>query len=218
MAWILPAAQIAGGLLGAAGQAGAARDQRRYMQSAARINNLRAGALSDSIDRARNYDPRSEDMAAADYATATAGDRLSKNLASLNQTFGAAAGNDTLFRVRAQGAVNRVADPLKEWLATQRSTETARKVDMLGSAIGQGGDLAQNYVAQAQQSTPDYSGAAALLNSGLSGLSGLANRNAANPMATRGPIAPGGNGAAGGKFNPANYDVSYVSPLAKPYR
>jgi hypothetical protein len=180
------------------------------MAAAARVNNLRASAMADSIGRARNYDPRAEDQAAADYATATAGDQLGKNLASLNQSFGAAAGNDSLFRVRAQGAVNRIADPLKGWLANQRATETARKVDMLGSAIGQGGDLAQNYVAMAGVSQPDYSGPSQLLNAGLTG---LINR----PTAAAAPIAPGGGGTAA-KFNPADYSVRYVSPLASKYR
>ena len=209
MPWLY-GAQVGLGALGLLGQSGVSAEQRRYMASAAKVSDLRSHALTDSIGRARSYDPRAEDQAAADYATATAGDQLGKNLASLNQSFGAAAGNDSLFRVRAQGAVNRIADPLKGWLANQRATETARKVDMLGSAIGQGGDLAQNYVAMAGVSQPDYSGPSQLLNAGLTGLFN-------KPTAPAVPIAPGAGGTAA-KFNPGNYDVRYTSPLASKYR
>jgi len=194
----LAGAQIGMGLLGLGQQSAAQRAQQRYLESAARVNDMKFSGLSESLKRARAYDPRSEDAASANYATSAAGDALGKSLSSLNQQFGAAAGNDSLFRVRAQGATNRIVDPLKEWLANQRSTETARKVGMIGSALGQGGDIAGNYMALASSSTPDFSGASQMLTSGLQG---FLPKEKPNSMSTK-------NGDKG-----VNTGITIVNPL-----
>jgi hypothetical protein len=129
---------------------------------------------------AEHYDPGRENQAAIDYATNNAQYNLGQSLAELNRSYGAAAGNDSLFRVRAQGAVNRVADPLKQYAAELKRRETTDKLAALSQAVGSGGDLAGDYLNIADRQAPDYSGPAQLLSAGLSQFTGVGSRKKAN--------------------------------------
>lgn len=179
------AAMAAAGALGLGGETEQERAQAEYYRQAAALDKLRAGGLSDYLDLARVYDPAADDQKAIDYAGNVAADKLGKSLSSLNQTFrnaGGSPGGDTAFRVDAQGAANRVADPLKLWAAQMASTQTQRKLAALNGAVNSGGDIADNYLKLAQSQQTDPGGALAILSGGLQRMYSGATSKA--PMAT----------------------------------
>jgi hypothetical protein len=132
--------------------------------------------VNAGLNIAERYDPARENQSAIDYATNNAQFNLGNSLGELNRTYGAAAGNDSLFRVRAQGAVNRVADPLKQYAAELKRRETTDKLAALSQAVGNGSDLAGDYMSIADRQAPDYSGPAQLLSAGLSQFTGVGSK------------------------------------------
>jgi hypothetical protein len=188
----LGAAQVGIGALGLFGQNEAQKQQAEYMRSAARFNDLRSGLFGDAAQIARNYDPAKEDRYAIDMAGDVAADKLGKSLKSLNQDFAVAGGSptgDTAFRVRAQGAANRVADPLKIYAAQLASTETQRKAGMLGSVLGMGGDIADNYLKMASAYETNPQGAMSMMGAGFASMLGGGGGGGLGPATATGPSA-----------------------------
>lgn len=169
----LGAAQTALGALGIGGASAADREQARSIRAARKLTEARTRGVNAGLNIAERYDPARENQAAIDYATNNAQFNLGNSLAELNRSYGAAAGNDSLFRVRAQGAANRVADPLKQYAAELKRRETTDKLGALATAVGSGGDLAGDYLSIADRQAPDYSGPAQLLGAGLSQFTGV---------------------------------------------
>jgi len=165
---LLGAAQMGMGLLGLGGASEAEREQARSIRASRKLTEARTRGVNAGLNIAERYDPARENQSAIDYATENAKFNLGNSLGELNRTYGAAAGNDSLFRVRAQGAVNRVADPLKQYAAELKRRETTDKLAALSQAVGNGSDLAGDYMSIADRQAPDYSGPAQLLSAGLS--------------------------------------------------
>jgi len=172
----LGAAQVGMGLLGLGGASEAEREQARSIRAARKLTEARTRGVNAGLNIAERYDPARENQSAIDYATNNAQFNLGNSLGELNRTYGAAAGNDSLFRVRAQGAVNRVADPLKQYAAELKRRETTDKLAALSQAVGNGSDLAGDYMSIADRQAPDYSGPAQLLSAGLSQFTGVGSK------------------------------------------
>ena len=154
--------QLALGGAGLFGASSAQRAQSKYMKEAAKALKVKTQGQREALAIARDYDPMAETQKAVDYAGDLAADRLGKSLADTNQRFRTAGGSpsgDTAFRVQAQGAANRVADPLRSFAAERAAQATQMRLNALTQALGAGGNVADSYLSLANASQPDFSGA-----------------------------------------------------------
>lgn len=134
------------------------KEALRYMQ-------MRGNLFSQMSSLASNADVASEDARAINYAGQVAGSNLKNAMRQLRAEYGNAGGDasgDSAFRVQAQGQTNRIADPLRMYAAQQASTQTARKLDLLGSAMSGGGNLTDDYMRMANSYQSDLSPAVQL--------------------------------------------------------
>lgn len=163
------------GALGALGSNQKNRQAEEMMRMAKHFMETKGMGFDQAVFAAMNYDPLQEDAAGERYAMDSANRQLNGEMRRLNNIFkngGGSPTGDTAFNVSAQGAADRVMDPLKLMMANNRSTATARKISALTQALGSGGNLAGDYMALASGSRSDPSGSLALLGSGLEGLFG----------------------------------------------
>lgn len=141
--------------------------QAAAMQAAAQRNlELRNQLQQMGNAWASNYDPRTEDKAAANYASGKVGRDIGNSLKGFNAEFrnaGGSPGGDSLFNVNVNNLVKSQVGPLAEWMANQASTVTMRKLQALGMASGMDQGLAGNYMNLSQGMQTDLGPAMGLI-------------------------------------------------------
>lgn len=130
--------------------------QQKGLDAAQEANKPVTEALNEMLALARGYDPSKDTATSVDYAASKTADTLANVLRGLNASYrsgGGVPGLSTEFNVKAQGITDRVADPLREFAATQKANEFAKKMAALQMVNGGNpGNLAANFFAASQNS------------------------------------------------------------------
>lgn len=130
--------------------------QRQGLTAAEEANKPATESLAEMLRLAKEYNPAKDTDAAVSYASTKTLDTLQNALRGLNASYRAGSGVPGLgteFNVRAQGLTDRVADPLREFAATQKANEFAKKMAALQMVNGgNAGNLAANFFAASQGS------------------------------------------------------------------
>jgi hypothetical protein len=172
-----------------------------YYQAAARDLEQRR-ALSMELQRmAQAYNPQADTQNAVDFAGQTAAHSLQQALGNLNAQYLGAGGNpggDTRFNVSAQGATDRIYDPLKTFAAQQASQDYARKMAAYEAALGaDNGSIASQYMQLGNTVRTDPTSSYGMIASGLRGF--LPGQTSLADPATASPGGVGGfNGSVDG--------------------
>lgn len=181
-----------------------------YYAAAARNLQQRLALSQELRKMADAYNPQADTQQSVDFASQVAGKSLTQALGNLNAGYEAAGGNpggDTRFNVSAQGAADRIYDPLKTFAAQQASQNYARKMAAYQEAVAaDNGSIAGQYMQLGNTVRTDPSSSYGMLASGLRS------------------FLPSSGGASAGAGSVAGYDPSsggwgnsgYYGPFANP--
>ncbi len=160
---------------------------------------------------AAGYDPAAETQRSVAAGSDAASRALSNALSGLNARYSALGGapsGDTRFSVAAQGAADRVLDPLKTFAANRAASEFASKLNAMAVANGADpGSIAPQYMALAQSARTDPSGAVGSLAAGLRSLFAGASRVSDPFGANSSPTGAGIGGAVGSAVNDPGFNI-----------
>lgn len=161
--------QIGGGLLGLFGGSRRNAEAAGYLRQGMGLNQAAEAGVRDAITAARGYDPEREDQASVDFARKQAGQTLDNTLRDLNQRWRNQGGGlkDTALSGHQLRTYDQALDPLEAFLAQLKSTQTARRVNVLGQAVSQSGPIIRNYMQASGQYERSLDGPMAMLSGGI---------------------------------------------------
>lgn len=200
----LGALQVGEGLYGLFNSGNSAAQS--YYSAAARDLQQRYALSRELQNMAQNYDPQADTQNSVDFASQTASKSLTQALSNLNAQYESAGGNpggDTRFNVSAQGAADRVYDPLKTFAAEQSSQDYAKKMAAYEQALAaDNGSISSGYMQLGNTVRTDPTSSYGVLASGLRSFmpsAGAGANGADMPYST----TPG----IGGLYGVGNVDV-----------